>query len=689
MWCTIVWAWRLQGRVELAKKRVWQNVFHQNMEGSWVTFSNGLLEKWEGGTGSWGSWLGCWDFIQKRPLAVSKATNRYSPSVFIQLEEEKMNQWKALLHLSQVQVKMWFFSFCHQILPCFPHGFPRGKTCRSCGGRSRDVSTHSFSFIYSFWRQYFGPKYDLKLFTSSVCGCQVPERKSLSLIYAFFLSAPGTTPNKTKTLPFVVFKNLKATSKSGSQTDAQLAGYAGLQWHLIRYEDMWKLVDTGKMCATAEDVTRGDSDAVDHLIVHKVPGQSSNNVYGYQVNIGQESAPQKMTMLQHGVYFLVFSNCGSFDQAVVSGQVVVKNSHGYLPANEYGKMPFYAIMTAVTVVVFLIWSLICIRWWKVLFNIHLSIGSLCFVAILESIAWFVYLFSWNEGGAESVALFSISIFLSVSRNTLSYMLILSACLGWGVTKPLLDGGTICRMVSLSVVYISLNVVREVVLADRHTQSVPVPFVILCLLPVSCMNGGIFYWIFAALSNLMETLEAQGQSAKLGLFQKLWWVLVLAIAFAFVVLLAQIFIIANDSSSWQYQWLVTDFAPQAGFLFVLLCVMYLWCPNEDTQRFAYSAQLEGENDELGGVEKAEVISGDENDVDVIGASRRWGRRDDEELLDWLKDPQIARTLLYAEKNGHQKWVCTSCNKTRVSATDSFNYLFSWMYTVSFFLFGGIR
>ena len=86
-------------------------------------------------------------------------------------------------------------------------------------------------------------------------------------------------------------------------------------------------------------------------------------------------------------------------------QVIVKNSHGFLPANEYGKMPFYAIMTAATVVVFLLWSLLCIRWWKVLFNIHLIIGSLCFLAILESVAWFVYLFSWNEGGLESKALF--------------------------------------------------------------------------------------------------------------------------------------------------------------------------------------------------------------------------------------------------------------------------------------------
>ena len=35
-------------------------------------------------------------------------------------------------------------------------------------------------------------------------------------------------------------------------------------------------------------------------------------------------------------------------------------------------------------------------------------------------------------------------------------------------------------------------------------------------------------------------------------------------------------------------------------------------SKDTQRFAYSAQLGGE------IEKAEVMSGDEKDVDVIGA-----------------------------------------------------------------------
>ena len=33
-----------------------------------------------------------------------------------------------------------------------------------------------------------------------------------------------------------------------------------------------------------------------------------------------KAKPQKMTMQKPGVYFLVLSNCGNFDQAVISGQ---------------------------------------------------------------------------------------------------------------------------------------------------------------------------------------------------------------------------------------------------------------------------------------------------------------------------------------------------------------------------------
>lgn len=334
------------------------------------------------------------------------------------------------------------------------------------------------------------------LTASTLCDAQifqldetkVPARKSLNLIYAFFLS-DGATPNKTKSAPYVQFKGLQVRSESKSQSDESLQNYRGLQLHLIRYEDLWHRLEVQRMCATKEDFSQGLSTAVDHLIIHKDGAQSLSDlsVYGYELRFVNAEPDSTQVIRKPGVYFLVLSNCGNFDEATVSGEVIVKNSHGYLPANEYGKMPFYAIMTACTVVIFLFWALLCVRWWKVLFNVHMAIGVVALLGILESIGWFTYLFSWNEQGLESRLVFGLAIFLSVSRSTLSYMLVLSACLGWGVTKPILDGGTICRMTSLSVVYIALNVVREVVLADRHTQSVPVPFVILCLFPV-CLGG---------------------------------------------------------------------------------------------------------------------------------------------------------------------------------------------------------
>ncbi|CAJ1413687.1 unnamed protein product [Effrenium voratum] len=443
--------------------------------------------------------------------------------------------------------------------------------------------------------------------------------RSENLLYVYFLSAEGQTPNVTKAPPYVEFRGLTVTSTDPAKSDESLKGYQGFQIHMIRYEDLWNLVDTSRMCSNTEDVQQGLSKKEDHLILKRSPGQSleSVHVYRHQVSFYQKEPDEKQLVQGRGVYFLVLSNCGSFDKATISGEVVVRNSHGFLPGNEYQKMPFYGILAALCLGIFLVWSLLCLRWWKVLFNIHLAIGFVTFLGILESAVWFFYLSAWNKDGLASKPFFSISVLVSVTKSTLSYMLVLSACLGWGVTKPILDGGTICRISCISIVYIILNVVREVVLSFRHTQSVPIPFVLLCLLPVSMMNGGIFYWIFSALTNLMETLEAQGQKAKLALFKRLWWILVLSITFAVVVLLAQIFVFANDAEArWQEQWLVTDGAPQGGFLFILLAIMWLWAPNEDSQRFAYSAQLDEEQEGMGSVEKAEVMSNE--DVDVIGA-----------------------------------------------------------------------
>ncbi|CAK0879963.1 unnamed protein product, partial [Prorocentrum cordatum] len=203
-------------------------------------------------------------------------------------------------------------------------------------------------------------------------------------------------------------------------------------------------------------------------------------------------------------------------------------------------------------------------------------------------------------GVRPKWIFIFAILFTVVKSTFSYMLVLVASLGWGVTRPFLDHQVILKLQVLCLLYIVLDFIRESVLSFRHSYSLSLTFVLLCLLPVSLLNGAIFYWVFTALSSLMETLRERRQTEKLVLFQRLWKILIAALTLATCTLLFQIFNISRSiTSRWKYQWLLTDGITHALFLFVLAAMMYLWAPHKYSQRFAYSHQLDGTDENTAG------------------------------------------------------------------------------------------
>jgi len=245
---------------------------------------------------------------------------------------------------------------------------------------------------------------------------------------------------------------------------------------------------------------------------------------------------------------------------------------------------------------FAVWLALILVWKDELLDFHKCILAVIVIGLLECIFCYVFLLDWNSDGMRKQLLFGIAVLLSVVRTTTSYVMVLLACLGWGVTRAELDSGTSCRIILLSFSYIVLNFIREIVISFRHTHSLPMYFVMLCLFPVSLMNGGIFYWVFSALSSLIENLSSSGQSEKLAKFQKLWWILVFAIIFAVVTLLVQVFLFSKNAAHyWREQWLVTDLAPHAVFVFVLVAMMVLWKPAEGSSRLAYMQQIGGDEE----------------------------------------------------------------------------------------------
>lgn len=61
---------------------------------------------------------------------------------------------------------------------------------------------------------------------------------------------------------------------------------------------------------------------------------------------------------------------------------------------------------------------------------------------------------------------------------------------------------------------------------------------------------------------------------------------------------------NDTlpvEKWASLWIFTDGVPHGIYVLILVTMMYLWAPNEKTQRLAYSQQLEQQDCEGGATE----------------------------------------------------------------------------------------
>jgi hypothetical protein len=425
----------------------------------------------------------------------------------------------------------------------------------------------------------------------------VPEARSLHTMYAFYVYSHQDAPDRSLGSPFVKFHSLEAHS-TGEKADSELADYQSLQLSLLPYSDFWKLINPNKFCSSQADVDAGKAEHANQILVQKPEDGSPVHIYTQTVKFVQPGQPHskdvETPVRRTGVYILVFSNCGAIFEAKVKGSVVVKNSYGFLPGNEYHKMPFYGWLSLAYVFLAVTWFGLSLRFWREIFHIQNCITGVIFLGLVESFLWWIFFNDWNSSGSRGQILFVLAILATVVKSIFSYMLVLVASLGWGVTRPYLDQKTIMKIQAISLLYIVLDFIRETVLSFRHSHTLSLLFVLLCLLPVSLLNGGIFYWIFTALSGLIETLKERRQTEKLVLFSRLWKLLVFSMGLASLTLLWQIFDLSRSITiRWHYQWLFADGVSHMLFLIVLLAMMFLWAPTSVSKMYAYSQPVDDE------------------------------------------------------------------------------------------------
>eukprot|EP00913_Durusdinium_trenchii_P020590 g19339.t1 len=325
----------------------------------------------------------------------------------------------------------------------------------------------------------------------------LPDARSLHTLYAFYVYSHQDAPERTGwsgwcgwTLgqPFVQFHNLMFTANNPADSE-KAKNYGGIQLSILPYRSFWTLIQPDKFCSSREDVAQGIAKEDGKLLAHKAPGESdeSVNLYSHTVTYGSSSDHQ-VPVHSTGVYILGlrfdprFSNCGEFKDGEVSGSVIAKNSYGFLPGNEYHKMPFYGWLAIVYIAMAMLWMCLSLRYWRELFHIQYCVAAVIFLGLVEAFLQWRFFMDWNETGVRGRILFVLAILATVVKSIFSYMLVLVASLGWGVTRPYLDQPTILKVQALSFFYIVLDFVRESALSFRHSHSLSIAFVLLCLLP---------------------------------------------------------------------------------------------------------------------------------------------------------------------------------------------------------------
>merc|ERR1711998_482517 len=145
--------------------------------------------------------------------------------------------------------------------------------------------------------------------------------------------------------------------------------------------------------------------------------------------------------------------------------------------------------------------------------------------------------------------------------------------------------------------------------------------VLYSIPEALACGLLLDWCHQSLKKLMEALLEQKQNEKYQIFSKLYMVL----SFALIVLVGGVVcdmaFLQNQQTHeiWSKIWIFDEGMPNLIYAFILSAIMYLWMPNENFARYAFSQQInydDAELDEIIGT-GIELEQGVGNKVPTVG------------------------------------------------------------------------
>merc|ERR1719285_750269 len=144
------------------------------------------------------------------------------------------------------------------------------------------------------------------------------------------------------------------------------------------------------------------------------------------------------------------------------------NPHGHLPGQLWNFLPFYKGMSIIYLTAAILWFFLNVVNWKELLYVQNCVSGVFLISVIEMFAWYYHYLYLNNNGVQRTALFTFALITSVSRRTISRMLVVAVSMGYGVVNPSL-GDEKRKIITLGVVNWSFAIAYEVLLSYSQTE----------------------------------------------------------------------------------------------------------------------------------------------------------------------------------------------------------------------------
>jgi len=188
-----------------------------------------------------------------------------------------------------------------------------------------------------------------------------------------------------------------------------------------------------------------------------------------------------------------------------------------------------------------------------------------------------------------------AIIIGTMKKTVSRLLVLVVCMGYGIVRPDL-GARGCQVAVFGLTYGLFSAILDVVKALQHDNDVSGGFFILVIIPVAVLDSVFYLWTFMSLYDVVAQLEEQRQSQKLQLYRRFIWMLGTCLVFSCIWVLFQMYFLYTNMFpyAWKYTWLFEAYWYGLA-MFIMVAIMYLWAPNENSKNYAYYSESVNLND----------------------------------------------------------------------------------------------